>query len=444
MWALNPRSISYRRVGTRGLLVLLLASQCSEASADGILQGWSPTAKGSIRTVGSGGALTTVGSDISAIAENPANAAMSANYVTVQVGAQFTKDLQASGEDNSYVRQPYAGLILPLEHWTFGAVLSSAGSGQISAGSDFVRYLVREARLVAAWREPRLNRLSLGASLVLPSRTFSISSSELTAESATGVSFDLGAVVRLPKRIFVGTSYHRGYEITAAQSARQIRSLLTPMHEGRLGAPDRFEVGLGWMANRFLQMGSSLSWIRPDSRFRNLDGALTRLSQQAGYRWSLGIDLQWLETDHLFSRFTLGSYLEPAGTVDASSAFRIHGTAALELEYGIALVSGALDYATGYRSYVVSFGIELGRLAQRLKVVPPSLLPDPEGVLPRSTFVPNDDWLPTHLQDDPATALQTISPTFESFRNYVPRAIEKLPEQLERIENQLNPGAHRP
>jgi hypothetical protein len=357
---------------------------------------------------------------------------MSASAVTLQVGAQFTKDAQSSGDETGFTRQPYAGLIVPLDAWSFGAVLSSSGSGDLpSIVGGRARYLLREARFVAAWREPSTDRIALGAALVLPTRSFDLSTTTSSGESQTGISLDLGTIVRLPGRILAGASYHRGYDLPGVRSSGSLYPNLSSTHEGRLGVPDRLEFGLGWIANRFLKVGSSFSWIRPDSRFRTFDGALTRLSQQAGYRWAMGADLQWLETEKVFSRLTFGTYLEPAGTVEAVSAFRPHGTASLEFEYGIAQLSGAVDHSTGYQSYVISAGIELGRLAQRLKVVPPSLVPSPGGLINRETFDPSDDWLPTHLQESPTTSLQTIAPSLENFRTYIPKALERLPDQIE-------------
>jgi hypothetical protein len=407
--------------------LLLLAAWPAEG---GIIQGWSPTARGSIRNMGNSGAHTTIGSDVATLAENPAAAALSAQSVNLQVGAQFTKDIQASGGLSSFVRQPFAGLVLPFEKWAIGALVSSAGSGDLSSGAGSAQYLLREARFVFAARPLREERLSLGAAIVLPTRAFYVGDSGSALQSDTQISVDFGAIIRLPKRLFLGTSFHSGYEF-GPLTHPTLLGLLPASHQGRLAAPARAEFGMGWILNRFLRVGSSLTWMAPRAEFQNFRGEATRLSLRAGYRWAVGTEVQWLETEQVFSRVSLGTYLEPSATVNARSAFRQHWTASFELEYGIAQLAGSFDTASGFTAYGVSVGVEIGRLAHRLKVIPPSLLAPPAGFLPPETFQPSDDWLPTQLQDAPEKALQTIDPDFNTLRNYLPKALEKLPEHLD-------------
>lgn len=316
---------------------------------------WNSGLQGEPRSVGRGGAGTVLSDDLWGVLENPAGSAMIVGYSLLQFFNNSITDFE-SADPNHSLNVTSGGIVIPYHRW--GLAFGYSESNQLGQ--------VREFTFSGAHRFLQ-DRLSLGVAFNLGS---------LNQNFAVGTT--VGALYRLPKRVILGASFR-----TPLTYVEQNQSTFT--HPWHLG------VGVGYIPNRFFRAEVGI----------RLRGA-SRLGDAAvNYQPHIGFEYEFVNLRQLRVRSFVGSYLESE---------RLHGTLGIGMDPWIFFVGLAVDAAQGYRNYLFAFGIDVGRIMKKLRIMPSSITAPPNGLFPDPLQI-SDDWFPPQLQDDPANAFQEVGPS---------------------------------
>lgn len=353
------------------------------------VEGWHSGAQGDARTVGRGGAGIALSDTIWGVGENPAGSALTVNGTVLQLAANAIEDTQGEGllrSPNSFS----AGLLMPVTPWGYALTLTESDE----------RAFVREF----AFSSSRLfldDRLSLGAALSY-GRSYSINYKDVTSASWGSA---LGVLYRFQKRIIIGMTLHTpmGYSTELGESFN---------HPWSVG------LGIGQIPNRFFRAEMGLRLIGPS------------LPSESSLRLVPHIGLEYVFIDLKQLRFTLytGTLLEHG---------RIHGTGGIGANIWAFTLGGAADLAKGYSNTLFSFGLDIGLVLKKLRILPRTVSAPAGGILPNPIEI-NEDWLTPRLQDDPENSFHEIGASIQRISKRLGDPAVILNDQLKILEEEAD------
>jgi hypothetical protein len=303
-----------------------------------------------------------------------------------------------------------------VESQTFA--LPSGQTAQLAAG-------VRELKLSAA----RLffdHRLSLGVSVNLGEAYRSI---EFEKDATTGLrnpsiiqeTYAIGATLaaqyQLPQRILLGLTLTSPLFFPGDTS---MNTADLPSFYQEVWVPWRLGIGVGWIPNRFFQAGFSAHLIGVTPRASRLQDQAVSVGRELTIQPRLGFSYRAIEYPDLIVEASSGTYLE-FPRIEGVTGPRPHLTVGFEVKPWIFGVGFAVDYAPDYSNFLLSFGLDVGRMLQKMKLFPPTWSPPAAGVFPepfryRAEGLPrplNPEWKEKHAAPN----------VFE--------VVEQIPERME-------------
>jgi hypothetical protein len=425
-------------VSPRSASIALALLAASSAFADELpytlrthdFNGWSPTARGDIRTVGMAGATVGLGDTFIAATDNPAGLAMTldnadTNFTYNAIHDSRVQDFAIPVSLTSF------GAAMTIYPWgfAFGYVTPSREGQEYLTPTGPAEFDVTNRELVfSVARVFAQNRISLGAELALGQAVRSVApdaggGTSLSTYSASGT---VSAMIRLRNRFLVGLSYstpmHYAGDPTITEAG------LTSFYQG-VQMPARFAAGLGWIPNRFIRGDFTVGVVG--------DSAGTALLRDDSQIYGSGITIQpklggaylFCEFDELKGTVFGGTYLESA-RIEGTSA-RLHATGGLEAKLWVVSAGAALDLSSGYQNRLFSVGIDAVRALEKLELIPKAWHPKSAGWLPRIDQL-SDDALARPLQahwEPHGPSMNPIEVTRE-----IPQRIE---EKFEKTEQQV-------
>ncbi|HUP57662.1 MAG TPA: hypothetical protein VM598_09440, partial [Bdellovibrionota bacterium] len=217
--------------------------------------------------------------------------------------------------------------------------------------------------------------LSIGASIELLKAVRELNDS---SSGSYGVSYRLGAIVRLPRHVLLGASFTPEATIGPASDPESEASL--PGFNRSVVRPMQLGFGIGWIPNRFFRSGFSLTYVA-----RTRDTALLAdesIATGAFPTWvpRVGASYVLAELAAFKIEGALGAYYEISRLSDRSD--RVHATLGLEVNPSFVNLGVGFDLSSAYRNFVVSVGIDIVRAARSLELIPRETLPPPRGFWP--------------------------------------------------------------
>ena len=335
-----------------------------------------------------GGASAGLADTFIAAIDSPAGLAMTVGVGDIHYATDNIQDAHLQSFD-AVLHTTSVGLALGLYPWAVSV-------GYLSPYREEATYalpslLPNPATLSVTTRElvvsaARLfahDRLSLGVSLVLaqavrelqdPALSFEQSYASYTAGAV------VGAMIRLPRRFLLGTSFGSPMRFAAASGEVQ-KSLPLPGFFQAVEVPWRLSLGLGWIPNRFFRADLTVHLLgaTPHTALVRDEGAL--VGQTVTLQPRLGAAYVFADYKEFKGTLFLGTYFE--WTRIAGTDSRVHGTGGVEARIWIFTVGGGVDVASGYRNFMESVGVDVFGLMARLKMIPTAWTPPPAGMLPR-------------------------------------------------------------
>jgi hypothetical protein len=284
-----------------------------------------------------------------------------------------------------------------------------------------------------SWLRPALNKvelffghtLSVGVSAIFaeahraivfePNSATGIKSPDIDFKSYTGA-VSLGLQVQLPKRFFVGLS---ATTPMAFAGDLRVNAAALPGFYQEVLVPWKLNFGIGWIPNRFFQAGLSAHVLGLSPRAARVSDENIRVGEFATLQPRLGISYRMVEYTDLILETSLGSYLEFPRI--SGSGPRPHLTIDIEIKPWIFGGGFALDYAPGYTNFLISVGVDVGRMLQKMEIFPRTWIPLGAGEFPP----------PFHYRDEGLT--HPINPSWkpEHAAPNVFKVIEQIPRRLE-------------
>jgi hypothetical protein len=345
--------------------------------------GLSTTITGDLRTIGMAGSSTAVTDTVvSASQENPASLAMSLGGAGIQITSVETSDAQVQSAPAS---RGSFGLGASLYPWGFAMSQQTQNAeGQpysVSGQTIDPDLRLREYRLSVArvfWDD----RLALGTSIIIGESVQVLNESNDHGDWSVGL--NLGATYQFPRRWFASISYTPGhaYEPTGFTSP-ELPGFFQPMK-----MPWRFNTAFGWVPNRFFKFSSSLHWIGPESGSALLKDETLLVGERITFQPRIGMSYRWIDMRAIRGRLNLGSYIETSRV--AGGRTRMHVTGSIEVEPWIVNLGWGFDLAPDYRNIIFSGTVDLGMLAEILRVVPRPKRPPIGGLLPSPYFLSDE------------------------------------------------------
>ncbi|OFZ84040.1 MAG: hypothetical protein A2603_15770 [Bdellovibrionales bacterium RIFOXYD1_FULL_55_31] len=351
-----------------------------------LYNGTSTTVHGDIRTVGMAGATVGLADTFIAASDNPAGLAMTLNNGDFNYTSNWVHDNRPQTFESSIQTSNFGAALNP---YPWGISLGylnpyrESESYRIPADPNLraidLNTGVREFRASAA-RVFLRNRLSLGVSLVLgQSETeYGIRGTELyTAQHSYALGATFGGIVQLENRILLGLSYSlpMRYAGDPEKTLPGITNYFQPVL-----VPPKLAAGVGWIPNRFFRAGFSLFFIGSTP-----DAALMRDQAIAvGQHWTvqprLGAAYQFADYKEFSGTAFLGTYYEVTRISEAAS--RVHATGGIETKPWIFTIGWGIDASAGYKNYLVTAGLDLFKVMQKMDLIPKPWSPSPAGTFP--------------------------------------------------------------
>ncbi len=333
---------------------------------------WTPSTRGDINTIGMAGATVATPISISAAEGNPAGYGMLTGSISAQINKISLGDtrLQRSGEP------------IDSSQWGLGVSPSHQGyslsyySPQTESGTyaspntgDTVKTEVslKELRLTTA-RAFFDDHLALGISLELLKAVRELNSA---SSNAYGLSYQVGALYRLPYHILLGGSFSPQARVSPASNPDSQN--IMPGFNRAVVRPLLATGGAGWIPNRFFKIGASLTYAGATDNTALLADQTVITGATATWVPRLGASYVVAEYTNFKVEGALGSYYDSSRLSDSSN--RVHVTAGLEANpYFINLGTG-IDIADGYKNIMLSVGIDIVRTARAFDIIPKDPVP---------------------------------------------------------------------
>ncbi|HET6344526.1 MAG TPA: hypothetical protein VFH51_06315, partial [Myxococcota bacterium] len=281
------------------------------------------------------------------------------------------------------------------------------------------------------------DRLSLGATLNLGVAKEVIELPQFDdfaeAHQAYAVGGTFGMMLQLPLRVLVGTAFTlpMRYRFGAAPS-------LLPGFVQPLDVPQRYEVGVGWIPNRYLRGSAQVSLIDATPGAALLSDDARRVGQRATLQPKIGAAYTFMDYRNWKGTFFGGSYYEVSRTDGAPD--RLHATLGVELKAWLITAGLGLDAASNYRNLLVSVGADLGFVLQRLRIVPIARQPPRMGMFPDPLEL-SDAGLPRALVQNwrPAGPDMDLMRILQNVPENTQRSLERLGKDFDAPEEVPDP-----
>jgi hypothetical protein len=387
--------------------------------------GYNTSVRGDIRTVGMAGATVGLGDTFIAASDNPAGLAMTLNggdfnYTTNRIHDDYIQNFDSTMFTSSL------GVAFAPYPWGFSLGYAQPyleGQSyrlQSAPGDDAATTVTtRELRLGAA-RVFFQDKLSLGVSLNLGQVEQEIEIPNNTilnsARHAYTVGASFGAMYQLPYRILLGASAHLPMNYSSGLDAT------TPALPGffqSVNVPARIATGVGWIPNRFFRADFTTWLIGRTTGAALLEDQSVEVGSTLTVQPRLGLAYNFVDFKDLSGTLFAGSYFEV--TRVAVSSDRLHWTIGAEVKPWIFGLGWGLDEARGYKNYLVSFGVDLFKLAWKLDWIPRPWQPPRAGWLPSPMHFSDEglsrplvkDWKPQGPDLDPIKVSRELPGRFK-------------------------------
>jgi len=406
----------------QAMLAVLTLFSAIQARADALpyttrtlpYSGYSTTIRGDLRTIGMAGATVGLADSLISAFDNPAGLAMTVKDPDLNITNSWVRDAHLQNLANSIQTYNY-GLAASLYPWGFSAAIASSyREGQpytlptVTGDTPELAVLTREVRLSGA----RLffeNRLSIGATLILGQAERSMLFPTLSNLNHSDLSYAVGgafgATVQLNKRVLLGASYTLPMTYPASSSTNTSGTLAGFYQP--IKVPARFGFGIGWVPNRFFKLDFTFYNVgsTPDAALLKDETAL--VGQYSTFQPRLGAAYQWADFRELQSTFYAGSYIET--TRIAGTPERMHVTGGVEFKPWIFFAGAGFDLSAGYQNLITGFGIDVGKVLEKLDAVPRAWRPPAGGWFPSPTYSSDEglarplvkNWQPHGPKIDP-------------------------------------------
>ena len=371
---------------------------------------------GDIRSVGMGGASAGLSDTSLAAIDSPAGLAMTVGASDVH----FVSDSIRDGNVQSFgtnIDTNSVGVALGLYPWA----LSVGYLSPYREEADYtLRPLLDPPHLIVSTREiivsaARLfahDRLSFGLTLVLgqAERTIELGSAKRVDQSffsyTAGAAF--GAMVRLPRRFLVSTSFGTPMHYDGASGSAEAR-IAIPGFFRAVEVPWRISIGLGFIPNRFFRADFTLHVLGSVDDVALVRDQAARVGRRVTPEPHIGLAYVFADFKELKATLFVGSYLELTRIADTDN--RLHGTAGIEARIWIFTLGAAVDEASHYENGIVSFGADIFGILARLKVIPTGYASPRGGMFPRPWLFSDEglarplvhDWAPRGPDLNPIT-----------------------------------------
>ncbi|HTL12761.1 MAG TPA: hypothetical protein VL588_09755 [Bdellovibrionota bacterium] len=364
--------------------------------------GWSDAVRGDIPEVGMAGAMVGLCPSFVSCLDNPAGLALTQTHPGLEITHNIVYDGQLQ-DGSSPVHTTMEGATF--SHYPWG--ISMGAWEPHREGQDYLRQgtgdqfnaevLVREYHLAVAHVFMN-NHLAVGLDLTLAYGRSTLdfastSSFKDTEGQAFAFSGGLGLQYRLPHRWILGWSYHLPMALDTSKDAPGTPGI-TGFHK-TLHVPFRLSVGGSYIPNRYFQFGAGFYYIGPVK-----DAAFVEDEVPLGERMNLqprvGASYTFLDLRELDATVSLGTYLEVSRSEVTPS--RMHLTSALSVNPWVLNFGWGIDIAPQYRNYLVSFGVDVMELFEKMGVLPRQWHPPHAGLFPRMAEE-TEEGLPRPLVD---------------------------------------------
>jgi hypothetical protein len=157
-----------------------------------------------------------------------------------------------------------------------------------------------------------------------------------------------------------------------------------------LDVPSHFDLGVGWIPNRYIRGDFQLTFLGRTQGAALLANDAVGVGDSFTVQPHFGFAYQFLDYRAIQSTLFAGTYFETSQIQDTSD--RLHGTIGLEVKPWFITAGLGLDRSANYKNFLISVGFDLGRILQDLNLVPTPHEPPREGFLPRP-FIQSDEGL---------------------------------------------------
>jgi len=360
---------------------------------------WSASPLGDLRTVGMAGATVGLANSFIAAMDNPAGLAMA----LANADGQFISDTitDATVQNPSYPLQTYdMGIAFPIYPWGFSlGYFSHTFENQPYATNADPNNPMNMAIATQEFRVSLAhlffkNRLSLGASVIFGqgSSMIQYGSNPFLLSTSGTVSATLGATYQLDGRWLIGLSYNppHHYDVgTGAIPTTGVTNFFQPLQ-----IPAKLGLGLGWIPNRYFNADFTTFIIGANNNTALLKDDQTLIGQAVTLQPRLGLSYHWLNYKELHGILYLGTYYE--GSRIQNTPDRLHGTFGFDLHPWIFDLGVGLDSSTNYKNYLLSFGLNISKLFEKLSLIPSEQHPPQNKILPRPDRL-SEEGLPRPL-----------------------------------------------
>lgn len=398
--------------------------------------GWSTVVRGDIRTLGMAGAMVGIADTMIASGDNPAGLAMTFNSVGAQLARNTMHDGHIQDRDEA-LKSTNMGIGASIYPWGFSlGVWTPQNEGQeyilpSNGLKSRVEVTTREYRASIA-RVFSDNKLSIGGSWVLGQavRKLEYTSRQDLSRSSHSyqLGFNLGTMYQLPHRMILGATFGLPLNYDDENGGDPIAGITDFFQP--IKTPWRLGTGLGWIPNRFLDVGLGIYTIGASKDVALLRDDQQRVGERVTVQPRVGFNYTFLEYRRIKAHFSMGSYLEHPRITGLGA--RMHGTAGLQFNISIFNVGAALDRATNYENKIVAIGVDFIRAMRWLDLIPEQKQPPQGGWFPHP-FTPVEDGLPRALSRDfkqyaetPGDVIEITKEIPERFQKKVESVVETL------------------
>ncbi len=401
--------------------------------------GYTSTVKGDGRTLGMAGAMTGLADSFIGTRDNPAGLAMTVPGLSAGYSTNQIEDQHLTG-GSSKLTSDGLGLVTPIYPWGISiGTWTPYQEGQTFrvSGGELALYQVEIDELQLGLARTLLqHRLGLGVNLrfaqanrVLVSST----SRKIYSYSNKAIAVDLGTMVQLPHRLLIGASLSSGQTFSAdLATSRESDSAVGNVYQA-VETPLIFQTGLGWIPNRYFQLGTSFKIIGTTQNARLLKDQTLSVGKSTTVQPHFGGSYNWIDLKDLRSTLSTGFYIEPARI--ENSITRIHWTIGVDFEPWIFTFSWGVDVAHDYNNTLYAGGINLLRLFEKLELVPQPYRPPLAGFLP-PVFHLSDDGLPRPLVKKWKAQPPSVDP-IDIGKQFPQKLEKKFNQVIEGIEQEI-------
>jgi len=359
------------------------------------------TVHGDIRTVGMAGATFGLGDTFIAATDNPAGLAMTLNQADLNATTNWSHDDRIQEFKNSVHTTNFGGA-LSTYPWAFSmgyrVPYREASQYELEpaalADPAALNVSIREFRMSIA-RVLFENQLSLGAGLILGQSETEFRPlggfSPATANHDYAVGVNLGAMLQLPSRFLVGLAFQPSL-MFGGDTARDLPGLSDFFQP--ILVPARMGAGLGWIPNRFFRADFSLLVMGATPGAAPLRDNSVMLGEALTIHPRFGGAYQFADFPELRATVFSGLYYEAVRVADAFD--RLHFTIGVETKPWIFNLGWGLDVSAGYRNYLVTAGVDVFKVMQKLELIPKPHRPPYGEALPQFSHL-SDTGLPRPL-----------------------------------------------